>query len=256
MAGTFADRVEKAHAEQHERLWRKTRTVLALLVVYVLILFSPFVKFYPTNIHGLERLTTDEILELGSISDNSSIFELPLEEITVSLKQHPLVDDAYWSYSLEGLSLELIERRLVAKTCLGTCVTPANYLYYAKGPSEGYVSVSMADAYPEVPTVSVAVWTDALASALWTIPASQLAKIEAIYPALDTVQFTQDVRLKLQSSDPMIYIAIGELPLLLQTNVVTQLETILSNLSETPASLICGVNSTNALICASSSFTN
>lgn len=256
MAGTFTDRVEKVYAEKTEGLWRKTRIVLALFVVYVLVLFSPFVKFYPTNIHGLERLATEDVLSLATLSADASIFELPFEDIKTTLELHPLVEEARWVYGLEGLSLEITERRIVARYCTSTCSEPSDYLYLAKGPDEGYVTLSLQNEIPTVPLVTTTVWNDALASALWTLTPSQVALITDILPTEDTPLFENDVRLKLSHITPYIYVSTGELPVLMQPSIYQQLITSVDSLTEQPASLLCGINENNVLVCVKSSFTN
>lgn len=256
MAGTFTDRVEKLYADKNEGLWRKTRIVLALLVVYVLVLFSPFVKFYPTNIHGLERLNRDDIISLATLSADASIFELPFEDIKTTLELHPLVEEAKWVYGLEGLSLEITERRLVARYCTSTCVNDSDYLYLAKGPDEGYVTLALQAQFPIVPVVTSTIWNDAIASALWTLTSDQLAQITAILPTHDTPLFANDVRLQLDDITPFVYVSTGELPLLMQPAIYQQLITAVDSLTVQPASLLCGINENNVLVCVESSFTN
>lgn len=252
MAGTFVDRVERFYQQRIEKLSRKTRTVIALFVIYGLLLVSPFITFYHTNIYGLAQLDASTVLALAELTSSGSVFDIPMETVIDTLETHPLIEDAYWSYGMDGLSLVVSERRVVAFYCEDTCETQIGR-YYAKGFAAGYVEYQEEGITYDVPNVHLGVWNDQLAASLHALTSDQLASISDIYSALDTVSFDLDIRIQLQGSDSMIYVSLGDLPSLMAKNL--EILNYLAELSA-PTNLICGVSPTRQLSCVETSFTN
>ena len=251
MAGTFVDRVERFYQQRIETTSRKARLVVALFVIYGLLIVSPFITFYHTNIYGLQALDAQTVLELGDINSSASLFDLPLNTVVSSLETHPLIEQAYWSFGMDGLSLYVQERHVVAYYCESVC-NNGEGRYYAKGFQAGYVQY-VPSAPVNVPTVYPGVWNDALASSLHALSLTQLALIAEIHPALATPTFAHDVRVILEGTTLSIYVSLGDLAKLMTVSSVI-LEEI--NTLDLASNLICATNSDNELVCVETSFTN
>lgn len=251
MAGTFVDRVERFYQQRIEKTSRKARLVVALFVIYGLLIVSPFITFYHSNIYGLQTLDAQTVLELGAIDSSASLFDLPLNNVVSTLETHPLIEQAYWSFGIDGLSLYIEERHVVAYYCESTC-DDGEGRYYAKGLQAGYVQY-VPNEPVNVPTVYPGVWNDALASSLHALSASELAIIAEIHPALATTTFSHDVRVILEGTTHSIYVSLGDL-----TKLMTVSASILEEINTINASsnLICASNSDSELVCVETSFTN